>query len=134
MITSLGCCILNVRFYILVMNKNSYKTKKRKGLFTYLEHTIRFQDDSVLGLPGRYIFRLLFAFLIGIIYVGNTHYYEKAIRKISQLEQEVDALRVDYTTLKADYMFDSKQSEVAKRVAQMGLHEAPYPPLKVRLK
>lgn len=120
--------------HTLVMDRNSYKIKKRKGLFTYLERTIRFQDDSVLGLPGRYIFRLLCAFFIGIIYVGNTHYYEKTVRKISQLEREVDALRVDYTTLKADYMFDSKQSEVAKRVAPMGLYEAPYPPLKVRLK
>ena len=115
------------------MNKNSYKTKKRKGLFTYLESKIRFKNNSLAGLPGRYISRLLFLFFLGIIYVGNTHHYEKTVRKIGQLEQEVDTLRVDYTTLQADYMFDSKQSEVAKRVAPMGLYEAPYPPLKVRL-
>ena len=73
-------------------------------------------------------------FFIGIFYVGSTHYYERMLRKISQLEQEVDALRVDYTTLQADYMFDSKQSEVAKRVAHMGLYDSPCPPLKIRLK
>ena len=116
------------------MDKNIYKSKKRKGLFTYLEHTIRFKDYSFSSLPGHYITRLLFIFLIGIIYVGNTHYYEKTVRKIRQLEREVDALRVDYTTLQADYMFDSKQSEVAKRVAPMGLYEAPYPPPKIKLR
>jgi len=66
--------------------------------------------------------------------VGNTHYHERMVRRIGQLEQEVDALRVDYTTLQADYMFDSKQSEVAKRVAKMGLYEAPSPPSKIKLK
>jgi hypothetical protein len=116
------------------MDKNTYKSQKRQGLFTYLEHTLRLNDFSFHGLPGRYIPRLLFLFLLGIFYVGNTHYHEKMVRKINQLEHEVGSLRVDYTTLKAGYMFDSKQSEVAKRVAKMGLYETPYPPLKVKAK
>ena len=116
------------------MNGNIYKSKRPKGLFAYLEHATRFKDHSLYGLPERYITRLLFVFLVGIIYVGNTHYYEKTVRKIRQLEQEVDALRVDYTNQQADYMFDSKQSEIARRVAPMGLYEAPYPPLKIKLK
>ena len=66
--------------------------------------------------------------------MGNTHYHEKIARRIGQLEREADALRVDYTTLQADYMFDSKQSEVAKRVAKMGLYETSAPPLKIKLK
>lgn len=117
------------------MNRNTYKSKKRKkSLFAYLARTVHFQYSSFYGLPGHYIPRLLFVFCIGLFYVGSTHYYERMLRKISRLEQEVNALRVDYTTLQADYMFDSKQSEVAKRVASMGLCEAPYPPLKIKLK
>jgi Bacteriodetes cell division protein (FtsL-like) len=119
---------------LLVMDKNTYKSRKKKGLFTYLEHTIHFKDLSFHGLPGRYIPRLLFLFLMSIFYVGNTHYHEKMARKIGQLEREVDALRVDYTTLQADYMFDSKQSEVAKRVARMGLYDPPDPPSRIKLK
>ena len=102
-------------------------------MFTYIENRLRSQYSSLPGLPGRYIPRLLFLFFMGILYVGNTHYYEKMERSIEQLEQEVDTLRVDYTTLQADYAFDCKQSEVAKRVAKMGLCETPYPPLKVKL-
>ena len=116
------------------MDKNIYKSRKKKGLFTYLEHTIRFKEFSFHGLPGRYIPRLLFLFFISILYVGNTHYHEKIARRIGQLEREADALRVDYTTLQADYMFDSKQSEVAKRVAKMGLYETSDPPSKIKLK
>ena len=95
---------------------------------------MHFKDASVYGLPERYGPRLLFLFCVGIFYVGNTHYYEKMVRKIEQLEREVDTLRVDYTTLQADYAFDRKQSEIAKKVADMGLYEAPYPPLKIKSK
>lgn len=114
------------------MDKNTYKSQRRQGLFTYLEHKIRFQDLPFHGLPGRYLPRLLFLFVLGIGYVGNTHYHEKMLRKISQLQREAAALRVDYATLQAGYMFDSKQSEVAQRVAPLGLYETPYPPLKIK--
>ena len=116
------------------MDHNTYKSQKPKGLFAYLERAIRFRDPALHGFPERYMPRLLFLFLIGISYVGNTHYYERMVRKLGQLEQEVDALKVDYTTLKADYMFDSKQSEIARKAAKMGLYETPYPPLKIKLK
>ncbi|MHA7877425.1 MAG: FtsL-like putative cell division protein [Bacteroidota bacterium] len=116
------------------MDRNSYKTQKQKGLFAYLAPAKLFKADALSNLSGRYIFRLLFIFFIGIIYVGNTHYYEKTVRKIALLEQEVDVLRVDYTTRQSDYMFDSKQSEVAKRVAPMGLYEVPHPPSKISSK
>ena len=112
-------CPCDNTLIVLIMDKNSYKSQTRKGLFTYLDHTIRIKVHSFHGLPDRYVPRLLFIFFIGILYVGNTHYYERMVRRISQLEREVDTLRVDYTTLQADYMFDSKQSEVAKRVAKM---------------
>jgi Bacteriodetes cell division protein (FtsL-like) len=116
------------------MDRNTYKSSKRRGLFTYLEDKLRAQYSSLPSLPGHYIPRLLFLFFMGIFYVGNTHYYEKMVRSIERLEQEVDTLRVDYTTLQADYAFDCKQSEVAEKVAKMGLCETPYPPLKIKSK
>lgn len=95
---------------------------------------MRFKDASLHDLPGRYMPRLLFLLFMGIFYVGNAHYHEKLSRKIGQLERTIDTLRVDYTTLQAGYMFDSKQSEVAKRVAKLGLYETPHPPLKIKRK
>ena len=116
------------------MRENIYKSQKQRGLLTYLEEHASVDDPSFQGLPGRYMPRLLFLFMLGIFYVGNTHYHEKLARKIARLEVETAELRLDYTTLQAGYMFDSKQSEVAKRVATMGLVEVPHPPLKIKSK
>ena len=114
------------------MERNIYKSHKNKGLFSHLERTTRLERFSVHGLSGSHILQFFFVFSLAIIYVGNTHYHERMVRQISQLEREVDALRVDYTTLKAGYMFDSKQSEVAKRVAPLGLSDATHPPHKIK--
>lgn len=116
------------------MSKNTYKSQKKRGLFTYLEEKVSPNGTFFQGLPGRYMPRLLFLFVLGIFYVGNTHYHEKLAREIAHLERETAGLRVDYTTLQAGYMFDSKQSEVAKRVADMGLVETTRPPQKVKPK
>jgi hypothetical protein len=66
-----------------------------------------------------------------LIYISNTHYAEKTVRKISAMQAEVEDLRADYTTLKADLMFASKQSEVARKVGEIGLKESLKPPYKV---
>jgi hypothetical protein len=46
----------------------------------------------------------------------------------------VEDLRADYTTLKSDVMFASKQSEVARRVKPLGLKESLNPPFKIVVK
>lgn len=53
------------------------------------------------------------------------------MRQIDRLEDEVEDLRADVTTLEANYMFSSKQSEVAKKVKQLGLEESKEPPAKI---
>jgi len=46
---------------------------------------------------------------------------------------EVEDLRADFTTLKAELMFASKQSEVAKKVKEQGLEESMSPPYKIEI-
>jgi len=118
------------------MAKNTYKShksQKKTGLFAYLERTLPFQELFVDGLPVRYVLLVLYILLLGLFYVGNTHYHEKMVRQIDRLEQEVGVLRVDFTALKASYMLDSKQSTVAKRVAPLGIYETNRPPMKIKL-
>lgn len=86
------------------------------------------------GLPSKYIPHTLFLTAIGIFYIGNNHWAEKTIRKIDKVHIEVEELRADYTSLKADYMFASKQSEVARKVKNTGLKESSAPPNKIVLK
>ena len=116
--------------------KNKVKSQKvRKGsVFTILEKKFKLDLGFEQGLPVRYLPYILFLTVIGIFYIGNSHYGEKSIRKIDVLQTEVENLRADYTSLKADYMFASKQSEVAKKVESLGLFESSTPPNKIIVK
>ncbi len=118
----------------MTTHKNTYKSRRSKSLFTHLEQRIRLEAMLPQGLPKHYTPRLLFLFIIGVVYVGNTHYHEKLVRKIAQLERKTEELRADYTTLQAEHMLSSKQSEVAKEAAKLDLYETPYPPLKIKTK
>ncbi len=71
--------------------------------------------------------------VLGLLYISNTHYGEKTVRKINNIQAEVEDLRADYTTLKADLMFASKQSEVAKKVKDLQLKESLRPPFKIEV-
>jgi len=116
------------------MAKNAYKARKKKlGLFTYLEKSLPFGRLFIDGLPSRYIPVIAYGFLLGLIYVGNTHYYERTARKVDKLEQDIGALRMEFTSLKSSYMLDSKQSVVAQRVVPLGIYESNQPPFKIKL-
>ena len=95
--------------------------EKRFKLETYFEE----------GFPVQYLPKILFVMMLGLLYISNTHHAEKTVRRIDQVQSEVEDLRADYTTLKSDLMFASKQSEVARKVKVMGLKESLNPPTKV---
>ena len=115
--------------------KNRYKEqkqeKKGESLFSKIDRLFRVDTSFDSGLPVRFVPYGFYFTCLGLFYIGNNHYAEKTIRKINRLEEEVEDLRANYTTLKADYMFASKQSEVAKRVKRLGLEESETPPYKI---
>lgn len=114
------------------MNRKKVKKTERRGnVFTFLERKLKLDLAFEQGLPVRYLPYILFLTAMGIFYIGNSHFGEKSIRKIDKLQTEVGNLRADYTSLKADYMFASKQSEVAKKVEGIGLYESLIPPFKI---
>lgn len=110
------------------------KERQKKGnIFSFLENMVHF-DVFEKGLPIKYVPYILYVSAIGIFYIGNSHYAEKNIRKVDSIQQEVEDLRADFTTLKADYMFASKQSEVASKVEKIGVYESSKPPFKIVIK
>lgn len=122
--------------------ENSFKkeTKKKnissgggKSIFTLFDETFSLEKTLQEGLPIHYVPYVLYIALIGVLYIGNTHYADKISRKYDVLKKDVEDLRADYTTIKADYMYESKQSEVERKVAQMGLEEGVIPPFKVEI-
>ena len=101
------------------------------GLFGWMSRWVKNDASFEGGFPAKYLPKVIFAVLVGVVYVWNTHYAERTVRKMGKLETEVEDLRADVTTLEADYMYSSKQSEVAKRVKVLGLEESKEPPYKI---
>ena len=115
--------------------KNTYKIpqkEERGGLFRLINRFLRMDSSMSEVIHVRFLPQILFLSFLCLLYIGNRHYAEKNVRAINQLETEVEDLRADYTTLKADFMYESKQSEVAKRVEALGLKESKESPILIR--
>ncbi len=115
--------------------KNTYKLPQREergGLFRLINRFLRMDSSMSEVIHVRFLPQILFLAFLCLLYIGNRHYAEKKIRDINHLETEVEDLRADYTTLKADFMYESKQSEVAKRAAELGLKESKELPVLIR--
>ena len=115
------------------INPLKKKASTGKGWFSGFEKKLKLENYFEEGFPVQYMPKILFVMGLGLLYISNTHYAEKTVRKISNIQAEVEDLRADYTTLKSDLMFASKQSEVARKVKVLGLKESLKPPYKVEV-
>ncbi|HOX83406.1 MAG TPA: FtsL-like putative cell division protein [Chryseolinea sp.] len=121
------------------MTENKFKINPIKstgnssgaGFFSGIEKRLKLESYFEEGFPTQHLPKILFAMLLSLLYISNTHYAEKTVREINSIHAEVEDLRADYTTLKSDLMFASKQSEVARKVKALGLKESLRPPYKI---
>ncbi|MCD4698656.1 MAG: hypothetical protein K8S16_20695 [Bacteroidales bacterium] len=74
---------------------------------------------------------VLFLAFIAILYIGNSYYAEKNIRKIERLQKELKELRYEHIYTKSKLMSKSRQSEVAASLATRGIKESLVPPKKI---
>ncbi len=125
------------------MSQNTFKSKlkigsrpkgsSRKTIFTWIEE--KWDVTGILGegVPVQLVPPVGFVAFIALIYIWSNHRAENMVRKIEKAQQEVGDLRADVTTLEAEIMLSSMQSEVAKRVAAQGLFELNQPPIKIEV-
>jgi Tfp pilus assembly protein PilO len=83
-------------------------------------------EKAIEFLP--YIFLLAF---LAMLFIANSYYAEKTIREIDHVSNELKELRSEYITTKSDLMVISKQSQVAKMAASLGIRESVVPPKKL---
>lgn len=126
------------KFRIQPEKTNVEKVKPKKesagtgnSIFSGIERRLKLETYFEEGFPVQYLPKILFVLVLSLLYIGNTHHAEKTVREINRAQSEVEDLRADYTTLKSDVMFASKQSEVARRVKELGLRESLNPPFKI---
>jgi hypothetical protein len=112
----------------------SPQKEEKKSIFSHMGKMLKVDKLFEEGLPVKYLPYVLYITAILIFYIGNAHNSDRNIKKIDKLKIEVNDLRADYTTLKAELMYKSKQSEVAKEVTVIELEESVRPPYKIILK
>lgn len=95
-----------------------YLTNVISGSFLSSENTVRL-------LP--FIFFLCF---LAICYIANGYYAERKVKQLNKVSNQLKELKSEYIITKSDLMFVSKQSEVAKAAAAIGIVEAKDDPPK----
>src|SRR6266704_2121589 len=78
---------------------------KGKSAFSGFEKRLKLESYFEEGFPVKYLPKILFVVFLGLLYISNTHYADKTTRSIDKAQSEVEDLRADFTTLKADVMF-----------------------------
>lgn len=86
------------------------------------------KEVTIKNLP--FIFFLSF---LAICYIANGYYADDQVRKVNQLTNEIKELRTQYIVVKDSLVIKSKQTEVAKALAekQTGIKESVVPPKKI---
>jgi hypothetical protein len=122
------------------MAENTYKkppfqteSKRPGGLFRWIDKLLNL--DFLLDEKHRknVVPYLLFSALLAIVYIANRHYAERSQHRLMQLRREVNNLRTEYTTRKADYMSLTRQSVVKQKAQKLGLESGHKPPYVIRL-
>ncbi len=72
-----------------------------------------------------------FLALLAVIYIANSHYAERNVRRIQVLQKEIHELRWRYTSTQAEIMYNSRQSAMAEQLRDQGLRPLRDKPKKI---
>lgn len=106
--------------------QNINKEKKEKFLRKRNRKKLFYNRWLVKNIPFYF-----FASALAIIYIANGHYADKTIRKINVTAKHLKEMEYEFKTVKRDVIFRSKESELAKAVAPLGLQELLVPPVRL---
>ncbi|TVQ88294.1 MAG: hypothetical protein EA393_09440 [Bacteroidetes bacterium] len=106
--------------------KNAEKSERKSSGFlrSLLDGSILTNDKSADLMPF-----LIFLAFLAVMLIANTYYAEKKVRQIERLRNEVTELRTIYISNKAELMYLSNQSEIARRLRDRGFVESTVPPV-----
>ncbi|WP_395766777.1 FtsL-like putative cell division protein [Aquirufa sp.] len=109
-------------------NSNESKTKSKGGIMDLL-----FNIDSLTGgeLPFDLLKKIFFISGLIMVYIYYTMMAESKIHRIESVKMDLEEIRADYTTQKAEYMKVGKQSYLALAMKKYNLELSLTPPIKL---
>jgi hypothetical protein len=75
----------------------------------------------------------LFLAVLAVVYIANGHMSDNRIRKINETARALKDLQYEYKTLKGEMMFKSRESEMVKAAAPLGLMMDTTSPGRIKL-
>jgi hypothetical protein len=85
-------------------------------------------------LPAKSVKKVGWIFGLILIYIFFQHNIETLIVRMEKAEIKMKESRAAYITNKAGYMFESKQSEISKKMSAIGMDSNVEPPIKIIVK
>lgn len=82
-------------------------------------------------IPVEWVKRIIFIACLILVYIYYTMLADGKIHQIAKETAELEELRADYTTQKAEYMKMGKQSYLANEVRKYGMEPTLIPPTKI---
>lgn len=105
-------------------------SKQARGFIKALNVFGLFDKKAII----RFMPFLFFLTVLAIFYIYNSYIAERTIIEINRSEKAIKELRAEYISAKAELMVKSKQTELAKEVATIGLKESIVAPQKIIVK
>jgi Tfp pilus assembly protein PilO len=112
----------------LKSNSDGSKIKSKGGVMDLL-----FNIDSLTGgeLPYDLLKKIFFIAGLIMVYIYYTMMAESKIHQIEKVKMDLEEIRADYTTQKAEYMKVSKQSNLEETLKRYQIGVSTIPPTKV---
>lgn len=82
-------------------------------------------------LPAKSVKKVAWVFGLIIVYIFFQHNIETLIVRMEKAEIRMKETRAAYITNKAGYMFESKHSEISKKMSSIGMDTNIEPPIKI---
>src|SRR5690242_13966343 len=94
-----------------------------------------YKKKQWLWMYNRWIVKIIpFYFIIAALainYIANGHYADKTMKKINDTETQLKEKKYEFKTVKQEVIFRTKESELAKALAPLGLKPLTAPPLRI---
>jgi Tfp pilus assembly protein PilO len=106
-------------------------SKPKKGIIDSVFNLDYFTKGE---LPVNWVVRIIFVAIAILIYIYYTLVGDGRIHQISKKNKELEEIKADYTTRKAELMELSRQSYLADQMARYGIGLSQIPPTKIEVK
>jgi hypothetical protein len=89
--------------------------------------------EEKASAPGvnRYLRYLIFIVCIGLVYVWNSHFAEKQLKREDDLKKEIGEAKAEFRTIHARLSSGTRKSVISSKVDTLGLKVLDVPPFKL---